>query len=200
MNLFSRCFFFIFLFSFILSCSPEEKKTFPVDSRTLKSITVKSLDGKISSVSDLISRHRATVFYFLMPGCPMCESYTLAINELDKKFSGKEISFFGIFSSDYYSDEEIISFRNDFEIQIPFYRDIDFKLTRSLGATVTPEVFVMDSTATILYSGSIDNWAYATGKIRMEATEFFLNDALENIMGGKPVALKSTKAYGCFIE
>jgi len=159
-----------------------------------------SPDGKKIPVSDLIQHHRASVFYFLMPGCPMCESYTRPINELDKKFSPQGISFFGIFSSDYYSDEEINSFRNDFKVTIPFYRDVDFKLTRTLGATVTPEVFVMDSTAAILYSGSIDNLAYATGKIRMEATEFFLNDALENIIHDKPVAIKATKAYGCIIE
>lgn len=130
----------------------------------------------------------------------MCESYSVSLNELDKKFSDRGISFFGIFSSDYYSDEEIISFRNDFNITIPFYRDIDFKLTRLFGATVTPEVYVIDSTAIILYRGSIDNWAYGTGKKRMEATEFFLDDALENIVSGKPIAVKSTAAYGCLIE
>ena len=57
-----------------------------------------------------------------------------------------------------------------------------------------------DSTATVLYSGSIDNWAFAAGKMRIEATEFFLTDALENIVSGKPVALKKTEAYGCIIE
>jgi hypothetical protein len=198
--MFLRYSLFIFLFSFILSCSSEEKKTFSPANGALNSIVVKSLDGKVFPVSDLIKGHRVSVFYFLMPGCPMCEAYTLPINELDKKFSGKGISFCGIFSSGYYSDKEIISFRNNLKIQIPFYRDVDYNLARSLDATVTPEVFVLDSTATILYSGSIDNWAYGTGKVRMEATEFFLNDALENIARGKPVALKSTKAYGCIIE
>lgn len=130
----------------------------------------------------------------------MCESYSLSINELDKKFSAKGIFFYGIVASEYYSDEEINSYRNDFKISIPFYRDADSKLAHSLGATVTPEVFVLDSTAAILYKGSIDNWAYATGKIRMEATEFFLNDALENIVSGKPVVMKETAAYGCIIE
>ncbi len=199
MNL-PRYFFFIFLFAIIVSCSSENKKTFLADHTALNSVLVKSLDGRISSAGDLIKGHRVSVFYFLMPGCPMCEAYTLPINEMDKKFSEKGISFCGIFSSGYYSDEEILSFRNDFKINIPFYRDIDSKLTHLVGATVTPEVFVLDSTATILYSGSIDNWAYSTGKIKMEATEFFLNDALENILNGKPVALKETKAYGCIIE
>jgi hypothetical protein len=77
---------------------------------------------------------------------------------------------------------------------------MNFSFTNVLGATVAPEVFVLDSAGTVLYSGSIDNLAYATGKKRMEATEFFLKDAMENILSGKPVAVKSTIAYGCLIE
>ena len=193
--------FIAIIFSLLLfSCAPEEKKTVPVNSSQINTLTLKSLDGKTSSVNALVKNHSATVFYFLMPGCPMCESYTRTVNELDKKFSSNGISFSVVFSSPDYSDEEIISFRKDFKLSLPFYRDSAFVFTRVLGATVTPEVFVLDSTATVLYSGSIDNWAYATGKKRMEATEFFLNDALENIVYGKPVAVKSTTAYGCLIE
>src|SRR5258705_1706930 len=198
MNLFLRFCFFIFLF-FSVSCSREEKKTVSVNDG-LKSITLKSLEGKNFSIAELVTGHRASVFYFLMPGCPMCESYSLSINELDKKFSGKGISFSGIFASAYYSDDEINSYRNNFKIGIPVYRDIDSKLAHTLEATVTPEVFILDSTAAVLYKGSIDNLAYATGKTRLEATEFFLNDALENIISGKPVAVKETVTYGCIIE
>src|ERR1041384_6589676 len=131
MNFF-RVSILIFLFSYLAGCSQEEKKNPAVNSEQFKAIIVKSPDGKKIPVSDLIQHHRASVFYFLMPGCPMCESYTRPINELDKKFSLQGISFFGIFSSDYYSDEEINSFRNDFKVTIPFYRDVDFKLTRTL--------------------------------------------------------------------
>lgn len=200
MNLFLRGFIYVFLFSCAISCSREKKKNISADPEELKSTAVKSLDGKIFLVGNLLKQNHITVFYFLMPGCPMCESYTRTINELENKYSDHGITFCGIFSSYYYSDEEIISFRDDHKITIPFYRDMDFKFTHTLGAEVTPEVFVLDSAAAVLYCGSIDNLAYATGKVRMEATEFFLNNALENIVNGKPVALKSTEAYGCIIE
>ena len=195
-----RCWLLACLTVFLFSCSPEEKRIAPPDSSQINSLLLKSIGGNIIAMNDLLKHHRATVIYFLMPGCPMCESYTLTINELSKKFSGKEISFGAVFSSPDYTDEEIISFHDTYNLAIPFYRDSSFNLTRMLGAKVTPEVFVLDSAATLLYSGSIDNWAYATGKIRMEATEFFLNDALENIVNGKPVSVKHTAAYGCLIE
>src|SRR5262245_21851208 len=138
MNLFLRYFICIFLFSCMASCS-KKGKTSP-DPETLRSTAVKSLDGKIFLVGNLLKPNHATVFYFLMPGCPMCESYALTINELEKKFSHRGISFYGIFSSYYYSDEEIISFRDEHKIAIPFYRDMDFKFTHALGAAVTPQV------------------------------------------------------------
>ena len=189
----------LFLFCFFYSCHEKHDKVTASPSE-LSSVVLKSLDGNALPMKELLRGHRASVFYFLMPGCPMCESYTRTINELDKKFSSHDIFFNAVFSSSDYSDEEIISFRENFNLYIPFFRDSAFSFTRALGATVTPEVFVLDSSATVLYSGSIDNWAYAIGKKRMEATEFFLRDALKNIVDGKPVAVKSTRAYGCLIE
>jgi len=74
------------LTAFLFSCSSEEKKVALADSSQISSLTIESLEGKKISVVELLKHNRASVFYFLMPGCPMCESYTLTINELEKKF------------------------------------------------------------------------------------------------------------------
>jgi peroxiredoxin len=194
-----RCVVPAILITLFSSCREEQNRT-TASTAELPSVVLKSIDGKDFSVRNLLEGNCASVFFFLMPGCPMCEWYSLSIREAKNKFSDKGIAFYGIFSSDNYSDEEIISFSNNYEIDIPSLRDRDFTFAHALGAKVTPEVFILDSTAAILYSGSIDNWAYAAGKVRMEATEFFLNDALENIVSGKQVIVKSTNAYGCLIE
>jgi len=185
---------------FLFSCSSEEKKVSAPGNSPIGSVTLKSLEGKTFSVGELLKNHRANIFYFLISDCPMCESYSLTINKLAEKYSAQGIASAGIFPVQGYSDDEIISYGKNFHVTIPFYRDIDFSLSKALGVTVAPEVFVLDSAGTVLYSGSIDNWAFTTGKKRMEVTEHFLEDALENIMSGKPVAVKSTMAYGCLIE
>ena len=192
--------FVICLTVFLFSCSIEEKKVSAPDRSLVSSVTLKSLDGQTASVSDLLKQHRANIFYFLISDCPMCESYSLNINKFSEKYSAQGIASVGVFPVSGYSDDEIISYGKNFHITIPFYRDIDFSLSRALGATVAPEVFVLDSAGTVLYSGSIDDWAYTTGKKRLEVTQHFLEDALENIMSGKPVDVKSTVAYGCLIE
>ncbi|MBK5284493.1 MAG: redoxin family protein [Bacteroidia bacterium] len=196
-----RSWFFILCVTvFLFSCSSEEKKVTPPDSSQISSVVLNSLDGKNIPVHDLLKQHRASVFYFLMPDCPMCRSYSLTINNLSKKFTSQGISSFAVFPIPDYTDDEIVSYRDSFHVTIPLYRDLNYAFTNVVGATVAPEVFVIDSVGSILYSGSIDNWAYATGKIRMEATEHFLEDALDNIISNKPVAVKSTTAYGCLIE
>ena len=196
----NRCCLITCLALFLFSCTAEEKKVSAPGSSRISSVTLKSLDGKTSSVGELLKNNRVNIFYFLIPDCPVCEFYSLDINKLSEKYSGQGVSSFAVFPVPDYSDEEIISYRDSFHVRIPFYRDLKFSFTNVLGATVAPEVFVLDSAGTVLYSGSIDDLAYATGKKRMEATVFFLNDALENIVSGKPVAVKSTTAYGCLIE
>src|SRR5258706_14361421 len=96
MNL-PRYFFFIFLFAIIVSCSSEKKKTFLADHTALNSVLVKSLDGRISSAGDLIKGHRVRVFYFLMPGCRMCEAYTLPINSFVAHCTAIDIFFLRLF-------------------------------------------------------------------------------------------------------
>ncbi len=78
--------------------------------------------------------------------------------------------------------------------------DTDKKLTHTLGASITPEVFIMGAHGQILYSGRIDNWAWETGQKRLKATEHDLVDALNAIDAGKATYQKKTQAVGCIIE
>ena len=67
-------------------------------------------------------------------------------------------------------------------------------------ATITPEVFVVDSSNRVWYSGAIDNWSFDTGKKRQFATEHYLKDALKALRNGQKPAVSETKAVGCYIE
>jgi hypothetical protein len=37
--------------------------------------------------------HQATAFIFLLPDCPACQSYSLSLNSLDKKYKAAGIRF-----------------------------------------------------------------------------------------------------------
>ncbi|MFK7925867.1 MAG: redoxin domain-containing protein [Bacteroidia bacterium] len=141
-----------------------------------------------------------SVFFFLAPECPLCENYALTIKELRRQFDRQEVSFYGIFAGTTYSPAEITHYMARFQLPVKALKDPQYQLTQHFGATVTPEVFVVDPAGNVLYQGKIDNWIAALGKKRLQATRFYLRDALTAALEGEAVALAKTEAVGCLIE
>lgn len=74
------------------------------------------------------------------------------------------------------------------------------KLAEVLGATITPEAFVLNSKSEVLYSGKIDNWVNELGNKKLEVSEHYLKNALIAWRYGKPIDPKHTEPKGCLIE
>ena len=62
-------------------------------------------------------------------------------------------------------------------------------------ALTTPHVFVLDREGILRYRGAVDNITFR----RREATQFFLQDAVEVLLKGDLPVLSETPAYGCAI-
>lgn len=163
------------------------------------SINMQTLDGKTYNMGKA-NQSKATVVYFLSPECPLSQNYTLAINELNEAYHKKGVEFMGIFPGKWYSAEEIIEFRDKYELTIPLYIDGDEELVKKLGATITPETFLLDSQGKICYQGKIDNWVNALGKKKLEVSEKYLENAIIAYLQDKPIEPKETEPIGCIIE
>ncbi|MEM6343976.1 MAG: redoxin domain-containing protein [Bacteroidota bacterium] len=147
-----------------------------------------------------VGEQELSVFFFLAPECPLCENYAVTIKELRQKFSRDQISFYGIFAGDTYSPNEITLYMARFQLPVKALRDPTYQLTEHFGASVTPEVFLVDSAGKVLYQGKIDNWIAALGKKRLQATRFYLEDALSASLAGREITTTKTEAVGCLIE
>jgi hypothetical protein len=64
---------------------------------------------------------------------------------------------------------------------------------------VTPEATVISSKSEIAYRGRIDDRYIDFGKKRLAASRDDLRLALEELLAGESVAVRRTKAIGCFI-
>jgi len=171
-------------------------KTEPVQ---LSELTLELKDGGQYNLMEL-SNYHATAITFLAPECPLSENYCLTINKMQESYKPNNIQFVSVIPGELYSAEEIDLFIRKYKLQTPLLLDTDKKLTNLLGATVTPEVFVIDSTFEVQYSGAIDNWAVELGQKREVITEFYLSDALNAIIGQYEPKISHTPAVGCFIE
>jgi thiol-disulfide isomerase/thioredoxin len=141
----------------------------------------------------------ATVFVFLAPACPLSENYCLTVNKLSQQFQGN-IQFRAVVTGTYYSKDEIEKFIRQFGLDIPVILDPNKDMATYFQASITPEVFVVDATSQVLYSGAIDNWFADLGQQREVITEFYLRDVLQALQDGMELPFKQTKAVGCYIE
>ena len=141
-----------------------------------------------------------TVWVFLDPECPICQSYTLTLRQMHEKYASRGVTFRGLYASPVIKKRDIRDFHKTYKVPFPGETDRNYLHARRWNATVTPEVVVTSPIGEVLYRGAIDNWYYALGRNRPEPTEHYLKDALDAVLGGNPVVKKSTKAVGCLMN
>ncbi len=66
------------------------------------------------------------------------------------------------------------------------------------GMKTTPHMFVVDKDGTLVYDGAIDNKADPTHDPR--TADNYVNDAVNELLAGKTVAVTHTKPYGCAVH
>ncbi len=143
---------------------------------------------------------QTSVIIFLSPSCPMCQNYSLVLNQLNDHYKEKGIAFYGIFSGQERDTLEQKTFAKTYKINFDLLLDEKKQLANNLHATITPEVFLIDTNKEIIYKGSIDNWLIEPGKKRSIVTEHYLEDALWAVTSGNKIKISSTEAKGCLIE
>jgi hypothetical protein len=142
----------------------------------------------------------AQVLFFLMTDCPISNFYAPEIQRICADYAGKGAGCSLIYED---ASADTQTFRKHMEEYryrgIPAILDADRKAARQAGATVTPEVAVVDHDGKIRYHGRIDDFYAGLGKPRRQATTHELRDALDAVLAGKPVAVAEAKALGCYI-
>ena len=148
----------------------------------------------------LLGDKKAAVFVFLAPDCPFSQNYTLTLNDLQAQFAADSVAFYGVVAGTGFRKAEIDEFAQAYKIAFPVLPDRNFALADFFHAMKTPEAFVVNSRADLIYKGAIDNWAADFGRHRRTITEHYLLDALNSWIRGDEVPIKETEAVGCFIE
>jgi hypothetical protein len=140
------------------------------------------------------------VFVFLNTECPISQKITLSLNQTKEFFEEETIEWNAYFTDKRISKKKIQAFNETYHFTWNSRQDKRLKSARKLGASITPEVIVLDTKQQIIYQGAIDNWFYEWGKNRQQPTEFYLKNAIEKTLLRQEVFPKKTDAIGCFIE
>lgn len=156
--------------------------------------SLEDYNGVKHSLSDYRDS-KAIVLMFIATQCPVSNSYNDRMNELYKDYGSKGVSFVAINSNKSEGIDEIKKHALEHGFKFTILKDWKNVIADKLGATVTPEIFLLNSDFEILYHGRIDN----SSRID-KVTSRDLRNALDEVLSAKPVAVVSTKAFGCTIK
>lgn len=144
---------------------------------------------------------RYQIHFFLAASCPISQQYTREINRISDVYQRQfNCTIYMGHTHNRNTTKEIKKFRVTYQMRVPIKVDENNTLAKKLKATITPEVFIVDPLGIVVYQGAIDNWYYALGKNRPQATAHYLEDAIQDILADRKVSLPFTKAIGCFLE
>ena len=141
----------------------------------------------ITALLAVPQKHECVVF--LGTECPMAKLYGARLSELADRYP--QIHFQGVCANENDSAEKVSKFQS----QLRFGFRKDSEAAGRLGATRSPEAFLLVNDK-VVYQGRIDD-QYSPGTNRAAPTRCDLEEAVKEVLAGKPVSVPSTKALGC---
>ncbi|TWU09183.1 AhpC/TSA family protein [Symmachiella macrocystis] len=131
----------------------------------------------------------ATAVLFLSPRCPVTEKAINEIAALHQEYRRKNVLFVGIVPDPEVTNAELADFIQKRGVIFPLYRDPQGKIVKQFGASVTPEVFMLDGESKLIYHGGL---ADAAGHDALESR-------IRDVLAKKEITPKSDKALGSAI-
>src|SRR5262249_20885117 len=160
-----------------------------------KNTTIRGLDGERIALAAPDGGATALIFY--STECPISNSYSPTLDEMMRQFRGKPVSWVGVCMDPDLSDAEVRTHTRDFKLTFRIARDRRGAFARKIGATMTPEAFLLDSRGQVRYHGRIDDQFVARRVRNATPGGSELKAAIEAVLAGKEVAVPHVAAVGC---
>lgn len=169
----------------------------------IKDFSLKNVDGKMISLADFKDA-KGFIITFTCNTCPYSVAYEDRLIELDKKYASKGYPVIAINpnnpetkSGDSFEAMKVRAKEKGFTF--PYIFDDGQKVYPVFGATRTPHMYVIAKTPKgnqVKYIGAIDN----NYKDADAVTKRYVEDAVDALLAGKEIEVKTTKAIGCSIK
>src|SRR6202046_1080403 len=152
-------------------------------------------------------RGKYVVLEWANKGCPFDQKHYLSgsMEKLQKEWTAKGVVWLSVISSapgtqGYVSPAEENTYIKTMHVaSTAVLLDPTGAIGRLYEAKTTPHMFVIDPAGKLIYQGAIDNKP-TTDQADLKGADNYLNDALSSSMSGKPVAVSTTRPYGCSVK
>ena len=160
---------------------------------------LKNIDGKMVSLADNKAA-KGYIVVFTCNTCPFAKAYESRIVDLNTKYAPLGYPVVAINPNDpavapgdSYADMQKKKYA------FPYLVDENQQVAKAFGATRTPHLYVLTKKGTdfvVSYIGAIDD---NSEDAKLAKTKYVEN-AMTEILAGKPATTNSTKAIGCTIK
>jgi peroxiredoxin len=164
---------------------------------------LKNIDSKMVSLADYKDA-KGFIVVFTCNHCPFAKAYEDRIIALDTKYKSKGYPVIAINPNDPNTVAE-----DNFETMqqrakaknygFPYLVDETQNIAKTYGATRTPHVFVLQKSGNdyiVKYIGAIDDNSDDASAVKVK----YVENAVDELLAGKPVTTTTTKALGCGIK
>lgn len=164
---------------------------------------LKNTDGTMVSLADYQDA-KGYLVIFTCNTCPYAMKYEERIIALDKKYKEKGVPVVAIMPNNVDvkpgdSFENMQKRANEKGFTFPYLIDENQEIYPQYGATRTPHVYLLEKTTKgniVRYIGAIDD----NYQDESQVEERFVENAVDAMLSGKEVPIKTTKAIGCSIK
>lgn len=147
---------------------------------------------------------KGLIVVFTSNHCPFSKAYEDRLMALERRYAGLGFPVLAIMPNDpaAYEDDSFENMKvraRDKGYPFPYAYDETQTVARQFGATRTPQVFVLRQRAgqfTLEYTGTLDD----SPQDGAGAQRRYVEEAVNSLLAGRPVATPITKPIGCAIK
>ncbi len=177
---------------------PSSPTKVALDDDFPKAVLRDAISGQDLCLTDARGR-RATVLVCMSGDCPISNEYLPTIIAITAAYRERGVSFVGINPNGGQTLDLMAEYASEQKLPFPYLKDPGGKVSRRLLFSVTPEARVFDAAGKLVYSGRIDD-RYRRGGASDQNVAKDLENALDEVLAGKPVSASRTKAIGCPLQ
>ncbi|MGB7293305.1 MAG: thioredoxin family protein [Thermodesulfobacteriota bacterium] len=184
-------------FSLITSLSALDNQTKAEVGSPAPDFTLEDQTGHEVKLSDF--KDRIIVLEWMNPDCPFVQRHynSKTMTTLADKYKEKNVVWMAINSTHYMNKQDNENWVNKFKVGYPILHDGSGSVGKLYGAKTTPNMYIIDPSGILVYSGAIDD--DPQGSKDGKALNY-VDHALEEVLAGKPVTISQAKPYGCSVK
>ncbi|MEI9895807.1 MAG: redoxin family protein [Chthoniobacter sp.] len=166
--------------------------------RRVDDLTLQNREGKDVKLA-AAPGDKALVVALFSATCPISNKLGPELARLEKEYTSQHVAFSLVNIAPETKPDEVRKFITDFGLTSPVFNDPAQAWQRTVAATTSTEVFVLDAARTLVYRGAIND-QYGLGYSKNAPTKNYLHEALDAVLRDSTPAVAATSAPGCALD